>query len=156
MIGADCGGVPLFLYGIVDCLLANDFTVYIVSGTDRFTVRGIVYDSPLNVPNRQIIGSDGPLVASDQGDTDGLSYVYDDDDKLILGGDLVVKNPKMNKVTVIALEIGVQPVLSFGDSTGDASMAEYVTSNNPYKSLDEADKTSVFNQELLMCVRTWK
>ena len=32
-------------------------------------------------------------------------------------------------------EIGVQPVLSFGNSTGDASMAEYVTSNNPYRSL---------------------
>ena len=41
----------------------------------------------------------------------------------------------MNKVTVIAQEIGVQPVLSFGNSTGDSSMAEYVTSNNPYKSL---------------------
>ena len=41
----------------------------------------------------------------------------------------------MNKVTAIAQEIGVQPVLSFGNSTGDASMAEYVTSNNKYKSL---------------------
>ena len=120
---------------IVDYLQANDFTVYIVSGTDRFIVRGIVYDSPLHVPNRQIIGSDETLVAPDQGDTDGLSYVYDDDDKLVLGGDFVVKNLKMNKVTVIAQEIGVQPVLSFGNSTGDASMAEYVTSNNPYKSL---------------------
>lgn len=77
---------------IVDYLQANDFTVYIVSGTDRFIVRGIVYDSPLNVPNRQIIGSDETLVAPDQGDTDGLSYVYDDDDKLVLGGDFVVKN----------------------------------------------------------------
>ena len=120
---------------IVDYLQANDFTVYIVSGTDRFIVRGIVYDSPLNVPNRQIIGSDETLVAPDQGDTDGLSYVYDDDDKLVLGGDFVVKNLKMNKVTVIAQEIGLQPVLSFGNSTGDASMAEYVTSTNPYKSL---------------------
>ena len=41
----------------------------------------------------------------------------------------------MNRVTVTAHEIGGQPVLSFGNSTGDASMAEYVTSNNPYKSL---------------------
>ena len=32
-------------------------------------------------------------------------------------------------------EIGVQPVLSFGNSSGDASMAEYVTSGNPYRSL---------------------
>ena len=41
----------------------------------------------------------------------------------------------MNKVTVILQESGQQPVLSFGNSTGDASMAEFVTSNNPYKSL---------------------
>ena len=32
-------------------------------------------------------------------------------------------------------EIGQQPVLSFGNSTGDSSMAEYVTSGNPYRSL---------------------
>ena len=32
-------------------------------------------------------------------------------------------------------EIGQQPVLSFGNSSGDSSMAEYVISNNPYKSL---------------------
>ena len=40
----------------------------------------------------------------------------------------------MNKVAVIAQEIGTQPVLSFGNSTGDASMAEYVITNNRYPS----------------------
>ncbi len=120
---------------VVDYLQANDFTVYVVSGTDRFIVRGIADNSPLNVPNGQIIGSDETLVAPDQGDTDGLSYVFDDNDSLVLGGEFVVKNLKMNKVTVIMQEIGEQPVLSFGNSTGDASMAEYVTSGNPYKSL---------------------
>ena len=120
---------------VVEYLKANDFTVYVVSGTDRFIVRGIADNSPLNLPNGQIIGSDETLVAPDQGDTDGLQYVYDDDDKLVLGGEFIVKNLKMNKVTVIMQEIGVQPVLSFGNSTGDGSMAEYVTSGNPYKSL---------------------
>lgn len=120
---------------VVEYLKANDFTVYVVSGTDRFIVRGIADNSPLGLPNSQIIGSDETLVAPDQGDTDGLKYVYDDDDKLVLGGEFIVKNLKMNKVTVIMQEIGEQPVLSFGNSTGDASMAEYVTSNNPYKSL---------------------
>ena len=120
---------------VVEFLQANDFTVYVVSGTDRFIVRGIVYDSPLNVPPRQLIGSDETLVAPDQGDTDGLTYVYDDNDKLVLGGQFLIKNLKMNKVTVIAQEIGVQPVLSFGNSTGDASMAEYVTTDNPYPCL---------------------
>ena len=120
---------------VVEYLQANDFTVYIVSGTDRFIVRGIVYDSPLDIPMGQIIGSDETLVSTNQGDTDGLQYVFDENDQLVLGGEFLIKNLKMNKVSVIAQEIGVQPVLSFGNSTGDASMAEYVTSSNPYKSL---------------------
>lgn len=120
---------------IVNYLKANDFTVYIVSGTDRFIVRGIADGSPLGLPKRQIIGSDVSLVAPDQGDTEGLKYTYDDNDKLVLGGEFLIKNLKMNKVTVIMQEIGQKPVLSFGNSSGDASMAEFVTSDNPYKSL---------------------
>ena len=120
---------------VVDYLQANGFTVYIVSGTDRFIVRGIVYDSPLAVPMGQIIGSDETLVAPAQGDTDGLDYVFNENDQLVLGGEFLIKNLKMNKVTVIQQEVGVQPVLSFGNSTGDSSMAEFVTSNNPYPSL---------------------
>ncbi|MCR5330919.1 MAG: haloacid dehalogenase-like hydrolase [Lachnospiraceae bacterium] len=120
---------------IVEFLEANDFTVFVVSGTDRFIVRGLIKDSMLNIPNNHIIGSDETLVAPDQGDTDGLNYVYDDNDKVVFGGDFIIKNLKMNKVTVIVQEIGIQPVLSFGNSTGDSSMAEYVTTGNPYKSL---------------------
>lgn len=120
---------------VVNCLQAYGFTVYVVSGTDRFIVRGIVYDSPLNVPPRQIIGSDETVVTRDQGDEDGLDYVYDDNDEVVLGGDFIIKNLKMNKVSVIVQEIGQQPVLSFGNSTGDASMAEYVTTDNAYRSL---------------------
>ncbi|MBR5108653.1 MAG: haloacid dehalogenase-like hydrolase [Clostridia bacterium] len=120
---------------VVEYLKANDFTVYVVSGTDRFIVRGIAYDSPLGLPPRNIIGSDETVVASNQGDADGLNYVFVKDDALILGGEFVVKNLKMNKVAVIIQEIGQQPVLSFGNSTGDASMAEYVTSNNRYASM---------------------
>ncbi len=120
---------------IVDYLEDNDFTVYIVSGTDRFIVRGIVDNSELELPNKQIIGSDESVVASSQGDADGLDYVFEENDELTLGGDFLIKNLKMNKVTVINQEIGQQPVLSFGNSSGDGSMAEYVVSNNPYKSL---------------------
>ena len=120
---------------IIEYLKANDFTVYVVSGTDRFIVRGICYNSALDLPNSQIIGSDELLVADNQGDTDGLKYTFTDKDKLVLGGEFLIKNLKTNKVTVIAQEIGEQPVLSFGNSTGDASMAEYCTTNNKYKSL---------------------
>jgi len=120
---------------VVEYLKDNDFTVYIVSGTDRLIVRGIACDSPLGLPNRQIIGSDETIVASGQDGRDGLDYVFTEDDELILGGEFLIKNLKMNKVSVIMQEIGQQPVLSFGNSTGDSSMAEYVTSGNRYRSL---------------------
>ncbi len=120
---------------VVDFLKKNDFTVYVISGTDRLIVRGIADGSPLGLPSRQIIGSDETIVSSNQGGKDGLSYVFADGDKLVLGGEFLIKNLKMNKVSVIMQEIGQQPVLSFGNSTGDSSMAEYVTSGNPYKSL---------------------
>jgi hypothetical protein len=39
----------------------------------------------------------------------------------------------MNKVSVIAQEIGKVPVLSFGNSSGDVSMAQYVINNDQYE-----------------------
>ncbi len=118
---------------VVDYLTQNDFTVYVVSGTDRFIVRGLVAASPLNLPNKQLIGSDVTLVAPDQGKTDGLDYEFDDNDQLVLGGTFIVKNLEMNKVTVIQQEIGEQPVLAFGNSGSDFSMAQYTINNNQYK-----------------------
>ena len=119
---------------VVDYLNANDFKVYIVSGTDAFIVRGLV-DGTLNIPMNQIIGSDERIVATGQGDEDGLTYTFGSDDELILSGDFVVKTLKMNKVSSIVREIGLQPVLSFGNSSGDFAMATYTISNNPYRSL---------------------
>ena len=119
---------------VVNYLKANDFTVYDVSGTDRFNVRGAIEDSVLDVPPRQIIGSDETIVASHQGSEDGLSYQYKLEDQVITGGDFIIKNLKMNKVSVIQQEIGLQPVLSFGNSSGDNSMANFVIDDNPYPS----------------------
>ena len=119
---------------VIDYLTGNDFKVYIVSGTDRLIVRGIC-DGSLDIPNSQIIGSDETIVAKNQEGADGLDYLYSNTDDLVLGGDFIIKNLKMNKVSVIMQEIGQQPVLSFGNSSGDSSMAEFVTLNNPYKSL---------------------
>ena len=103
---------------VIDYLQANDFTVYVVSGTDRLITRGLC-DGMLNIPFSQMIGSDESLVASNQGDEDGLKYTYTHDDKLITGGEFLIKNLKMNKVTAIEREIGLQPVLCFGNSSGD-------------------------------------
>ena len=120
---------------VVDYLQANDFTVYIVSGTDRYISRAIFYGNDnLNIPPSQIIGSDVLLVATNQNGADGLDYTFTMEDQVIFGGEFLIKNLKMNKISSIVREIGVQPVLSFGNSTGDAAMANYVLSNNPYRS----------------------
>jgi len=42
----------------------------------------------------------------------------------------------MNKVQAIAKEIGKQPVLAFGNSSGDTSMLNYTVNNNKYKSAE--------------------
>ena len=119
---------------VVDYLNANDFKVYIVSGTDAFIVRGLV-DGILDIPMNQIIGSDERVAATGQGDEDGLTYTYKADDELIIAGDFIIKTLKMNKVASIEREIGLQPVLSFGNTSGDFAMDMYTISNNPYRSL---------------------
>ena len=118
---------------VVDYLQANDFKVYIISGTDRFITRGLV-DGVLNIPLAQMIGSDESLVATGQREIDGLKYTFTHDDELITGGEFIIKNLKMNKVTAIQREIGQQPVLCFGNSSGDAAMANFTITNNRYKS----------------------
>ena len=121
---------------IIEYLQENQFKTYIVSGTDRLILRGALSGLDfMHIPANQIIGSDELLVSPNQGDTDGLDYVYKSDDELVLAGKFIIKNLKLNKVTVIAQEIGMQPVLSFGNSSGDYSMATYTVSNNPYRSL---------------------
>ncbi|MBR3248078.1 MAG: haloacid dehalogenase-like hydrolase [Clostridiales bacterium] len=119
---------------VIDYLQANDFKVYIVSGTDRLIVRGLIKGS-VNIPRNQLIGSDELLVASNQGDVDGMEYTFTDKDKLVTGGEFIIKTLDMNKVTAIMTEIGIQPVLSFGNSTGDSAMANFTIMNNKYKSL---------------------
>jgi len=128
-------GFYLPMLQIIDYLKANDFTVYIISGTDRFIVRGIFDNNVVDLPNSQIIGSDELTVASGQNGEDGLKYQFTHSDKVVLGGEFIIKNLKMNKVSVIVKEIGEQPVLSFGNSTGDTSMANYTITDNKYKSL---------------------
>ena len=119
---------------VINYLEANEFTVYVVSGTDRLITRGLC-DGMLDLPPSQMIGSDETLVADHQDGEDGLDYEYEDDDELVLGGEFMVKNLNMNKVSVIAQEIGKQPVLAFGNSASDSSMLEYTTRDNRFKSL---------------------
>ena len=118
---------------VVEYLQANDFKVYICSGSDRFICRTFI-EGMLDIPYENIIGMDVQLEATHQGDADGLNYVYANNDTLFRTDVLLIKNLKTNKVLQIAQEIGRQPVLSFGNSSGDVSMHNYTLYNNPYRS----------------------
>lgn len=118
---------------VVKYLQANNFTVYIVTGSDRPAIR-ILSCEVLGLAPAQVIGSDPKMLAVNQGDQDGQHYVYRKDDYLVRG-QLIEKMLKMNKVSAIAREIGQQPVLAFGNSGGDTSMLNYTMYGNKYKSM---------------------
>ncbi|MBR5914422.1 MAG: haloacid dehalogenase-like hydrolase [Selenomonadaceae bacterium] len=117
---------------VIKYLQSNDFKVYVVSGTDREITKIMACDV-LNLPRNQVIGTDIKIYAKNQGDVDGLKYKYTKDDYLIRG-EFVIKDLQMNKVSAIYREIGKQPVLAFGNSSGDLSMLNYTINSNKYKS----------------------
>ncbi len=120
---------------VIDYLTANGFTVYIVSGAGRYLVRDILYNSMLYIPDENVIGTDMVLAATGQNGTEGAEYLFTSSDKLVLTGESGPINIGLNKVTAIAENIGKQPVLSFGNSSGDSSMNTYTITNNKYRSL---------------------
>ena len=119
---------------VVEYLEDNDFTVYVVSGSDRFLCRTLL-EGTFDLPYSNIIGMDDAVTASGQAGKDGLDYLYTSDDTVIRSDKLLIKNLKMNKVAQIVRDIGQQPVLSFGNTSGDTSMHNYTMFHNPYKSL---------------------
>jgi hypothetical protein len=130
------GGFYQPMVQVVKYLQANDFDVYIMSGTDRLITRGIFSDEscPIDLPLNHILGSDESLVGTKQGDKDGLEYTFGQDEKLVTGGTFLMKTLKENKCYIIQREIAKQPVLSFGNSSGDFAMDNYALSNPTYKS----------------------
>ncbi len=117
---------------VFDYLEENNFTYYVVSGSDRFICRALV-DSLDIEPNR-VIGMDVVLKSTNQGDQDGVNYTFKSNETLYRTDELIIKNLKTNKVKQIAQEVGKIPVLSFGNSGGDAAMHNYCLSNSKYKS----------------------
>ena len=118
---------------VVEYLQENGFRVYVCSGSDRFLCRTFI-EGVLDIPYEQIIGMDVDIEATNEDGTDGLKYVYTSEDSIVRTDRLLIKNLKMNKVKAIVKEIGRQPVLSFGNSSGDVSMHNYTIFNNRYKS----------------------
>lgn len=118
---------------IIKYLQANQFKVYIVTGSDRPAMR-VMGSELLKIPYDNVIGTNPEIIAANQGEISADDYAYKQDDYL-LRGQLTQKNLKMNKVVAIEHEIGKQPVLAFGNSGGDTSMLNYTIAGNKYKSL---------------------
>ena len=115
---------------VISYLKANDFKIFLISGADRDYLRTSAEILPVAGDN--VIGTDYKYVATNQGSTDGMDYALTADDKVVRGG-FVSKDINMNKVSNMAREIGKQPVLVFGNSSGDSSMINFALRGNKYR-----------------------
>lgn len=121
------------MLSLVAYLTDHDYKVYIVSATYRDAVR-VMTEGVLDeyVPSDRVIGTDLLYVASGDKDEENMFYEYTPQDELVIDGELFLKNQKTNKAVIIQQEIGKMPVLAFGNSTGDFSMATYTLQNKEY------------------------
>ena len=138
----------------------NDFTYYVISGSDRFLCRSLV--ESLGIDPSRVIGMDVRLKASGQGDEAGVNYTMGKEEYLIRTDELIIKNLKTNKVLQISQEIGKVPVLSFGNTSGDASMHNYCLSNPDYKTAafmliaDDPDRDHADREKGLKMGEQWR
>lgn len=131
-------GFYLPMVELVKYLYENDFTVYVVSGTERTTTRAIVANSPIAdyVTPNHVIGTEFEIkLAGNENTPSNMDYKYGvdgADDALVITGGFVQKNLNANKTLWIEREIGQRPVLAFGNSGSDTSMMNYALINNKY------------------------
>jgi len=102
---------------VMKYLRENGYRTFIVTGGGQDFVR--VYSQRVyGIPPWQVVGTAG-----------GVKYGYDKDGKPFLTKEprLLLNDNNAGKAEGIHLEIGVRPVIAFGNSTGDREMLEYTT-----------------------------
>ena len=114
---------------IISYLNANDFTVYVITGSERRTTRAILEGAVPVQPNH-IIGCDIPYKWENLGN----EKYFVSGDKILMSDHRSGSNTRINKIFSIKREIGKKPVLAFGNSMGDADMLNYTLDDNKYKS----------------------
>ena len=121
---------------LVKYLYDHQFTIYVISGTERTTTRAIVANSPIRdfVTPNHVIGTDFEVkVKGYETESSNLNFKYVNGDELVLTGGFIQKNLNGNKAIYIEREIGQRPVLAFGNSGSDTRMMNYtIDSRNPY------------------------
>lgn len=129
-------GFYLPMVELVKYLYDNDFTIYVVSGTERTTTRAIVANSPIAkyVSPAHVIGTEFEVKVNGNEDiSSNMDFKYADGDELVITGGFIQKNLNANKTIWIEREIGQRPVLAFGNSGSDTSMMNYaIDKRNPY------------------------
>ena len=124
---------------IVEYLQLNNFTVYVVSASDRFLIREYL-KFYFKIPEQNVIATDVELMPKSEEENFNKTgkineYLgYKKNDYLIRNGNLIKKNVQLSKVRMVAREIGKKPVLSFGNSNSDVALQNYVLNRNKYKS----------------------
>ena len=116
---------------VFEYLRDKGFTYYVVSGSDRFICRALV--EPIGIEPNRVIGMDVKLRSTSQGTEEGVNHTFGREEDLVRTDELIIKNLKTNKVLQISQEIGKVPVLSFGNSGGDAAMHNYALSHPKYR-----------------------
>ena len=145
---------------VFDYLKDNGFTFYVVSGSDRFICRALV--EPLGIDPGRVIGMDVKLKTSKEGEVAGVNYTMGKEEYLIRTDELIIKNLKTNKVLQITQEIGKVPVLSFGNSGGDAAMHNYCLGNHKYRTAafmliaDDEDRDHANREKALKLGQQWR
>ena len=154
------GGIYQPMREVFEYLKDNGFTYYVVSGSDRFICRALA--EPLGIEPNRVIGMDVRLKSDKQGDEAGVKYTMGKEEHLIRTDELIIKNLKTNKVMQISQEIGKVPVLSFGNSGGDAAMHNYCLSNSKYRSAafmlvaDDEDRDHANREKALGLAKNWR
>ena len=119
---------------IIEYLKSKGFTVFVCSATESLNVRTTL-SGAVDIPPNQIIGTDYLLVASRQGEKDGLDYILGKDEELVYTDKVLMVASGLNKVVKLIQSIGKRPVLAFGNGTGDYSMLTFVSENPEYRSM---------------------
>lgn len=120
----------------VSYLVANDFTVFLCSGDDRDICRVLAKDI-YEIPSYQMLTSDVNHVSHSQAQsgewtervtTEGFNYIPGE---RIERGDFKQLCTALNKIVYLRRELGVKPILSWGNSSGDYPMFHYTNIDNP-------------------------
>ncbi len=130
---------------LLDYLKANEFDIYIVSGSELGFLRKYGSDY-LNIPARKMIGSAVELTYEYDSKENNASFVRD-------SAYMSPMAANSGKAELIENHIGIQPILAFGNTMGDFEMLQYAGANS-YKNLslilvhDDPEEYVYFDEEL--------